>query len=89
MLPSSQVLDDHDLEAGHDGGRRVGAVGGLGDEADVAVALRSAWCQARMTSRPAYSPCEPALGCSDGGEAGDLGEPLSEIPEDLGRSRLA
>ena len=33
-----------------------------------------------MTSRPAYSPCEPAFGCSDvAGEAGDRGQHLLEL----------
>jgi hypothetical protein len=60
------ALDDHDLEAGHDRRGGVGAVRGDRDEADVAVrvAPRLLW-YARMTSRPAYSPCEPALGCSE------------------------
>ena len=38
-----------------------------------------------MASRPAYSPCEPALGCSgDGREARDLGQPGLELREQLG-----
>ena len=30
-----------------------------------AVRLAAAACQARMASRPAYSPCEPAFGCNE------------------------
>ena len=57
--------NDHHLHAGHLGGRRIGAVRRRGNQAHVAVASpRDAW-YARMISSPAYSPCEPALGCSD------------------------
>ena len=55
---------DDDLHARHLRAGRVGAVRRLGDQADVARAPRRALaCQARIASRPAYSPCEPALGC--------------------------
>ena len=57
--------DDHDLHAGHRGARRIGAVGGSRDETDVAVSVAAALVVLRITSKPAYSPCEPALGCKD------------------------
>jgi hypothetical protein len=38
-----------------------------------------------MTSNPAYSPCDPELGCREtAGEAGDLGQPrFSRLAEQL------
>ena len=47
------------------------ALAGLVPWAEVGMRQTLRWpsqrlrCQARMTSRPAYSPCEPALGCSE------------------------
>ena len=58
------ALGHHHLHADHLRARRIGAVRRFGDQADGAVALRRALaCQARIASSPAYSPCEPALGC--------------------------
>ena len=58
--------DDDDLHAGHLRRRRIGAVRGRRDQADVAMRLAAARViGARSSSSPAYSPCEPALGCSD------------------------
>ena len=69
---------DHDLEPGHDGAGRVGAVGGERDQADVAVALAARFVIGADHQQTAYSPCEPALGWSEtAGEAGDLREPDS------------
>ena len=57
---------DDDAHAGHHRARGVGAVRRRGDEADrarrLAPALRGT---PRIASRPASSPCEPALGWSD------------------------
>ena len=58
--------DDDDLHAGHLRRRRIGAVRRRGNEAHVAMRLRRGSRDTRgSSSSPAYSPCEPALGCSD------------------------
>ena len=56
------AADDDDFHAGHDGAGGICTVGGGGDKADVAMVVVAAAVEARMTSKPAYSPCEPALG---------------------------
>ena len=65
-LPWSSHFDDDDAHAGHRRARRVRAVRRRGDQAHVALGLAARRRGSlRIASRPAYSPCEPAFGCSD------------------------
>ena len=65
MLPARVGLHDDDLHARHHRARRVRPVRRLRNEADVAVPLAARLVVRRITSSPAYSPCDPAFGCSD------------------------
>ena len=57
--------DDDHAHAGHDRAGGVGAVRRAGDQADVALLVAAASGGSRgSASRPANSPCEPALGCT-------------------------
>jgi hypothetical protein len=57
------ALRDDDLHADHLRARRVGAVRRLGDQADGAAGLAARGVPGADREQPAYSPCEPALGC--------------------------
>ena len=66
------AIDHHDLQAAHLGGRRVGAVGRFGDQADVAMAL----ALRRLVAADGDQAGVFALGAgvrlhADGREAGD------------------
>jgi hypothetical protein len=65
MLPSVSVFTTTTRKPA------ITALAGLVPWADCGIRQTSrwasprAWCQARITSRPANSPCEPAFGWSD------------------------
>ena len=60
-----RARDDDDAHAGHRGARRIGSVSRRGNQHDVRAVSPRSRRYARMTIRPANSPCAPELGCSD------------------------
>ncbi len=76
--------DGDDAQAGHDGGGRVGAVRGDGDEAGVAVVLTASL----VVAADGEQSCQFALGAGIGlkgdcGQAGDGAEPALEVADDV------
>ena len=76
--------DGDDLQAGDDRAAGVGAVGGDGDEADVAVALAAGLVVGADGEQAGVFALRAGVGLErHGGEAGDLGEPGFQVLEEL------
>ena len=55
----------HHLHADHAGRGRIGAVGGGGDQAHLAMRLAARGMIGADREQPGYSPCAPEFGCSE------------------------